>query len=152
MKKFIPDSKKVPVYKIQRNDGELDKEAEKFTFVEDGYEVSVPGATLKSALFNLSIYILLRILAAPGHTMDHLVLHLLEENAIFSGDCILGEGSSIFEDLHSYMKSLNQLQEMKSTRIYPGIYFIIKNNTFILNRLSKFFKVMVLPSIILKNE
>lgn len=62
-------------------------------------------------------------MATPGHTNDHLVLVLQEENSIFSGDCVLGEKSPVFEDLQTYMKSLNLLQELKPKRIYPGIFF-----------------------------
>ncbi|XP_073995258.1 endoribonuclease LACTB2 [Rhodnius prolixus] len=76
-------------------------------YLKNGQEIQVDGATLK-------------VIHTPGHTTDHIVLLLKEDNAIFTGDCILGAGTSVFEDLYDYMKSLEIILKLDPKILYPG--------------------------------
>jgi glyoxylase-like metal-dependent hydrolase (beta-lactamase superfamily II) len=66
----------------------------------------------------------LRAIATPGHADDHFCFLL--ENACFTGDLILGEGSTIVGpremggSLLDYMNSLERLQNLDLEVLYPG--------------------------------
>jgi len=103
------------VYKFPRQEDELAlPSGVEVTPIQDQQVFEVDGATLTA-------------IHTPGHTTDHVILHLKEENAVFSGDCILGEGTAVFEDLHDYMLSLNKILEIDPKVIYPGHGQFIKD-------------------------
>lgn len=53
-----------------------------YTYFNEGDEIKIEGATLK-------------VIHTPGHCDDHTAFLLKEENAILSGDSILGQGTGV---------------------------------------------------------
>lgn len=75
--------------------------------IADGQCFETAGATL-------------RALHCPGHTADHMALVLEQEDAMFTGDNVLGHGTAVFEDLTAYMASLELMAGRFGGRAYPG--------------------------------
>jgi glyoxylase-like metal-dependent hydrolase (beta-lactamase superfamily II) len=65
----------------------------------------------------------LQAIGTPGHTAEH-VCYLSEDGSLFTGDTILGEGTTtIFPpdgDMGDYLDSLRKLRDLRPLRIYPG--------------------------------
>jgi glyoxylase-like metal-dependent hydrolase (beta-lactamase superfamily II) len=66
----------------------------------------------------------LRAIHAPGHAEDHLCFVLEEEGSLFSGDNVLGVGTTVIParggDLRQYMDSLERLLAQEPGIIYPA--------------------------------
>ena len=77
----------------------------------DGDTVATAGARLVA-------------LHTPGHAPDHLCFLLDGAASLFSGDNILGEGTSVIAppegDMRAYLASLERLSTIHLERIYPG--------------------------------
>ena len=63
-------------------------------------------------------------IATPGHSSDHLCFVLERERTLFSGDHILGRGTTVVAhpdgDMAEYMTSLERLKQVDLDRIFPG--------------------------------
>lgn len=75
--------------------------------ITDGQVFRVHGATVRAVF-------------TPGHAVDHMCFLLQEENALFTGDHVLGHGYSVVLDLSEYMDSLAHMAALRCTTGYPG--------------------------------
>lgn len=62
----------------------------------------------------------IRAVHAPGHSHDHMCFILEEENAMFTGDNVLGHGTAAVEQLSTWMESLRVMQSHGCTTGYPA--------------------------------
>lgn len=73
----------------------------------------------------------LRAIHTPGHAADHLCFYLEEERVLFTGDVILGAGTSVIPrqggNLADYLETLRQLQNVGAERIFPGHGPVVEN-------------------------
>jgi glyoxylase-like metal-dependent hydrolase (beta-lactamase superfamily II) len=82
--------------------------------ITDGQIFQVEGATV-------------RAIHVPGHSEDHMCFILEEEQAMFTGDNILGHGTSAVEDLGTFMASLQKMSDQKCPIGYPAHGVTIAN-------------------------
>ena len=66
----------------------------------------------------------LEAVATPGHTSNHLCFALVEEQALFTGDHVMGWSTSVISppdgDMADYMRSMQRLLERQDTIYYPA--------------------------------
>ena len=61
---------------------------------------------------NNKIYMYIYIyIYRPGHANDHVALLHRGAGGMFTGDNVLGVGTSVFRDLYEYMNSLNKMKD-----------------------------------------
>ncbi|KAL8243606.1 hypothetical protein R6Q59_009864 [Mikania micrantha] len=82
--------------------------------IYDGQRFKVEGATV-------------RALHTPGHSEDHMCFILEEELGMFTGDTILGHGTSTMEDLSSFMDSLQKITDQQCKVGYSAHGAVIEN-------------------------
>ncbi len=63
-------------------------------------------------------------LHTPGHSVDHLSFWLDADRVLFTGDLVLGRGSSMVTfpegDVAAYLRSLERLEALNPTMLFPG--------------------------------
>jgi glyoxylase-like metal-dependent hydrolase (beta-lactamase superfamily II) len=76
------------------------------------------GDVVRAGTLNLTA------LHTPGHSADHLCFWIAEDRAAFTGDLVLGKGSSMVTypegSVASYLDSLKRLAAMKPRILFPG--------------------------------
>jgi glyoxylase-like metal-dependent hydrolase (beta-lactamase superfamily II) len=64
------------------------------------------------------------VVATPGHTPDHAAFFLETDGALFTGDAVLGRGTSVIDppegDLAAYLRSLRRMRDLRPRTIHPG--------------------------------
>lgn len=73
----------------------------------------------------------LEAVATPGHTSNHLCFALVEENALFTGDHVMGWSTSVISppdgDMADYMRSMQRLLDREDAVYYPAHGEAVKN-------------------------
>ncbi|KUL89682.1 hypothetical protein ZTR_00407 [Talaromyces verruculosus] len=82
--------------------------------IVDGQVFNVEGATV-------------RALHSPGHSHDHMCFIIEEDNAICTGDNVLGHGTAAVEMLSLWMDSLRLMQKQECKIGYPAHGMVIEN-------------------------
>lgn len=63
---------------------------------------------------------LARVLHTPGHTADSISLYIPQDRALYTADTVLGHGTAVFEDLATYLSSLNRMLHFGTASAPPA--------------------------------
>lgn len=78
--------------------------------LEDGDTFTGPGWTLEAV-------------HTPGHTSSHYAYRLVEEHALFPGDCVMGWSTTVISppdgNMADYMASLRRIRALAPTTLWP---------------------------------
>jgi glyoxylase-like metal-dependent hydrolase (beta-lactamase superfamily II) len=73
----------------------------------------------------------LRALFTPGHASDHFCFLQEEDRAVFTGDLVLGRGSTMITypdgDMAAYFSSIERLQALRPAILFPGHWDPVKD-------------------------
>jgi glyoxylase-like metal-dependent hydrolase (beta-lactamase superfamily II) len=85
--------------------------AEGMERLRDGRVLRMPGVAITAV-------------ATPGHSPDHIAFLLEDGRCLFTGDAVLGRGTSVIDppdgDLAQYLRSLQRMRDLAPRTIYPG--------------------------------
>ena len=97
----------VPANGVSLLKGRLPKEGVRT--LEDGATISLDGG------------LTVGVLATPGHSVDSLCYYLEEDGVLFTGDTLLGTGTTTVGNLADYRRSLQRLVQLPNLRLLcPG--------------------------------
>ena len=73
------------------------------------------------ATIDLDNGVKVQVFTTPGHSVDSLCYYIEEDGVLFTGDTILGVGTTVVGDINAYRASLQRLLELPNLRILcPG--------------------------------
>ena len=106
----------MPVYKFQERD-EPTELIPHIRYLHDSQVLHTSGASLHA--LHTPGY------PPPSHKADHLCFYLSEENAVFTGDLVMGRGSvpttqTYLVHYGDYLSSMRKIQDIKADKLYPS--------------------------------
>ena len=91
--------------------------------MEAGFDVFVPDHTVQDGQIIQGAGWTVEAIATPGHTSNHICYALKEENALFSGDHIMGWSTTVITppdgDMGDYLRSLDRIRARDFSTLWP---------------------------------